>query len=338
MEKRDSAILGLLTTMKYALLYPALSGEVSKAYASGDPVQLEIVLAKAKQFEATGGFDDKTPTPGIGVPIQSPLTEYVNFLVSFPTKLSRAVERDAEAIRILTDMALPYVLGRSERLYWNRRMEAKDGGIIALPRIWTRRDERTHNLRRGFDGPGFHPPRRAERLIARIVPTIGLSLNDALFRQAIDEARRDGTASTLCSKLEFANDAFGKMLNAAREISWSGDSSEFHTNKRSVKQAGIELIPWTKQTAIGNADHCDKGTKAPKAVKCYVTLIQMASIVNKSKRTLERLRNDGKLPKPAVKGGNGKADEWQWRDVRPILEETYNRPMPEVFPADCFVR
>ena len=73
-------------------------------------------------------------------------------------------------------------------------------------------------------------------------------------------------------------------------------------------------------------------------VECYVTLLQMAGIVNKSKRTLERLRDNKKLPAPAVKGGAGRASEWQWSVVRPILERQYKRSMPEVFPADRFVR
>ncbi len=70
--------------------------------------------------------------------------------------------------------------------------------------------------------------------------------------------------------------------------------------------------------------------------ECHVTLQQMASIVNKSKRHLERVKT--KLPPPTVKGGSGKADEWAWSDVRPILNEIFGRQLPEVFPADRFVR
>ncbi len=69
----------------------------------------------------------------------------------------------------------------------------------------------------------------------------------------------------------------------------------------------------------------------------YVTLMQMAAIVNKSKRTLERLRDKRKLPAPAVKGGTGKADEWQWPVVRPILQDLFKRNLPERFPADRFI-
>ena len=72
--------------------------------------------------------------------------------------------------------------------------------------------------------------------------------------------------------------------------------------------------------------------------ECHVTLLQMAAIVNKSKRTLRRLRDDGKLPAPDVKGGKGRADEWLWSSVRPILNEEYSRKVLETFPSDRFVR
>lgn len=67
----------------------------------------------------------------------------------------------------------------------------------------------------------------------------------------------------------------------------------------------------------------------------YVTLDQMASLVNRSKRTLERLkkRRNDPLPSPAVEGGGGKPDEWLWSQVRPWLEREYSRHLPERFPA-----
>jgi hypothetical protein len=46
----------------------------------------------------------------------------------------------------------------------------------------------------------------------------------------------------------------------------------------------------------GNADVEDEA----ELIECHVTLTQMAAIVNKSKRTLERLRDDGKLPMQPV--------------------------------------
>jgi hypothetical protein len=67
----------------------------------------------------------------------------------------------------------------------------------------------------------------------------------------------------------------------------------------------------------------------------YVTLDQMAALVSRSKKTLERLktRKDNPLPSPAVEGGGGKADEWIWSEVRPWLEQEFRRPLPERLPA-----
>lgn len=44
-----------------------------------------------------------------------------------------------------------------------------------------------------------------------------------------------------------------------------------------------------------------------------VTLDQVAPLVGKKKRTLERYLSDGKLPEPDFRGGGGKAHKWYWR-------------------------
>ncbi|MGH7138680.1 MAG: hypothetical protein ACREHD_23285, partial [Pirellulales bacterium] len=66
-----------------------------------------------------------------------------------------------------------------------------------------------------------------------------------------------------------------------------------------------------------------------------VGLMEMAAIVHRQKRTLERYKR--KLPAPAVKGGNGKPDEWLWDDVRPVLEQEFGMKLPEHFPASRFL-
>ncbi len=71
----------------------------------------------------------------------------------------------------------------------------------------------------------------------------------------------------------------------------------------------------------------DESRTVPQLVK----LDQMASIVNRNKKTLERFK--AKMPPPDIDGGGGKPDEWNWATVRPLLQEQYNRVLPERFPA-----
>lgn len=68
--------------------------------------------------------------------------------------------------------------------------------------------------------------------------------------------------------------------------------------------------------------------------KQFVTLDQMAAMVGKSKRTLERYKNrtGSTMPPPVVEGGGGRADEWIWSQVRPWLEAEFHRKLPEKYP------
>jgi hypothetical protein len=61
----------------------------------------------------------------------------------------------------------------------------------------------------------------------------------------------------------------------------------------------------------------------------YVTLDQAAAVVNRSKKTLERLksRKNNPLPNPDIEGGGGKPDEWNWDTIRPWMEKEYKRPL-----------
>jgi hypothetical protein len=75
------------------------------------------------------------------------------------------------------------------------------------------------------------------------------------------------------------------------------------------------------------------GEDEPEAPQ-YVTLDQMAAHVNRSKRTLERLktRELNPLPPPDVEGGGGRPDEWVWSKIRPWLEKEFGRQLPLRFP------
>jgi hypothetical protein len=73
--------------------------------------------------------------------------------------------------------------------------------------------------------------------------------------------------------------------------------------------------------------------EAKRLVLQYVTLDQMAAIVNRSKKTFERLKQQARLPAPDVEGGGGKPDEWVWSRVRPWLESEFSKKLPECFPS-----
>ena len=66
-------------------------------------------------------------------------------------------------------------------------------------------------------------------------------------------------------------------------------------------------------------------------VPCMVTLSQMAAIVHRSKRTVEKAKG---LPLPDIDGGGGMANFWNWDKIRPWLEERYGILLPGRFPAD----
>ena len=70
------------------------------------------------------------------------------------------------------------------------------------------------------------------------------------------------------------------------------------------------------------------------SVECLVTLHQAAAMVNRSKKTLERLKTASDFPMPRVQGSGGKPDEWAWSEIRPYLEKRFDRALPKRFPAD----
>ena len=80
---------------------------------------------------------------------------------------------------------------------------------------------------------------------------------------------------------------------------------------------------------------CLAGGEADTSVECLVTLQQMAAMVSRSKRTLESHKKRD-MPVPKVPGGGGKPDEWAWAEIRPWLETTFERKLPDRFPADRF--
>jgi hypothetical protein len=62
-------------------------------------------------------------------------------------------------------------------------------------------------------------------------------------------------------------------------------------------------------------------------------LDQIAALVHKKKRSMERYKRqkDDPLPDPDFPGRGGRKDYWKWSTIRPWLVRTFNLPIPE----DC---
>ena len=65
-----------------------------------------------------------------------------------------------------------------------------------------------------------------------------------------------------------------------------------------------------------------------------VTLKQISDYAKVSKRTLEEALRDGKMPKPAKRGGKGRAHFFNWPDVLPYLRTVSPRILPDKFPGN----
>lgn len=93
-----------------------------------------------------------------------------------------------------------------------------------------------------------------------------------------------------------------------------------------------------KSTFIGGATEGDEGrtlivvqppTAATQSAPDYIDLDQAAALVNRGKKTLERALADQKMPSPDVEGGGGKKHEWVYLKLKPWLEKTYGRILPD---------
>jgi hypothetical protein len=102
-----------------------------------------------------------------------------------------------------------------------------------------------------------------------------------------------------------------------------------------IKSAYLSKFPMVRviqptPAALDAPSGTDAASDAPPDL---VTLDQVAAIVHRSKRSLERYKTNGSLPEPAVKGGGGRPDLWEWKTIRPWLEMTFRIKLPDTFPA-----
>ena len=70
-------------------------------------------------------------------------------------------------------------------------------------------------------------------------------------------------------------------------------------------------------------------SEVPAELPEVVTLDQAAALVNRKAAGLRHYRGRG-MPKPLIQGIKGKPNEYRWSEMRPWLEKTFNRKIPEV--------
>jgi len=94
---------------------------------------------------------------------------------------------------------------------------------------------------------------------------------------------------------------------------------------------GAAVIPPQSNAASPESvpDRQSERPRGPTELPDLVTLDQAAAVVNRSPAALRHYRNQG-MPKPFVQGTKGKPNEYRWDEMRPWLEDTFGRPVPEL--------
>jgi hypothetical protein len=90
-----------------------------------------------------------------------------------------------------------------------------------------------------------------------------------------------------------------------------------------------------RQEAEAEQSSEDKLPPPPFEPADLVTLDEAAAMVHRKKRTLERRKTKGALPPPRCEGGGGKPDLWDWKTLRPCLQEEFKVILPPRFPGNA---
>jgi hypothetical protein len=118
----------------------------------------------------------------------------------------------------------------------------------------------------------------------------------------------------------------------APEPDWPGMRAEL----KEFELRGGQLPPTVQTPPPNDSGAAPSGEQGkvnlPPEPPRYVNLSQAAAAVNKTKSCLEGYKRKKKdpIPDPDSPGGGGKADEWLWTTIRPWLERTFNRKLPEL--------
>ncbi|MEM9940574.1 MAG: hypothetical protein AAF939_03215 [Planctomycetota bacterium] len=197
----------------------------------------------------------------------SPLTRYIRLLHGGGDWLAVLLKRDAEAIKLLSEPSLLVALQRIDALHWHKFLsEKKNFPPRSCPRIWTSLDVkalvRALNLSRSEEFSVHGIERRTARFLKRIRKGSGQSENDYLFRLALNEARKDGTAKSLSPKLESANTQFEHLIESAQRLdeivggseslwkAYRAEERSFYALKNDLGSIICELMTWTKENSV----------------------------------------------------------------------------------------
>jgi hypothetical protein len=101
-------------------------------------------------------------------------------------------------------------------------------------------------------------------------------------------------------------------------------------------EAKLEHLPASKTML-----RADSAASTAPEIPDYVTLLQVAAMMKRTKKTLELRKAKRTLPPPAVEGGWGRADLYDWAVMRTWLADEFNFPLdrlPEVHPDTVAAR
>ena len=223
---------------------------------------------------------------------------------------------------------------------WGRAWEQRIGRIVsgAQRRGWTQRDKirAAYSEQSKLSLPSIHRPtspmpHRPKRIKGR------LALLFSFFDQYAPSEVTAAAAQAYCESRPTIGRAVGGAVIELHAVHrrWlkyqqddSGYPSEIETQWESARDRLHGMLE-----VLRDAELDEKPAEEISHIQT-VRLSQCAGIVNRSKRTLERLKTkDTAFPTPEVIGEDGKPDEWNWDTIRPYLEGQYNRKLPKRFPT-----
>jgi hypothetical protein len=167
-------------------------------------------------------------------------------------------------------------------------------------------------------------------VLPRCTPNVG----HTPLALCLAESHRNGEQQVLATKLESLDKGIREYLNDFCRT----DSADMQL----VHEPINVLLPYLRSIEIAGSQGLGNQHGSPLdddwgTGDDLVTLSQLDPIVGYSKRTLERWLADGCLPKPDVRGGDGKPNKWYWSTLRPLLQEKSRRVLPVRFPGSRII-